>query len=208
MAPEVFEEISADPRLLYRHSVEQYHRMIAAGLVEEGAPYELLDGQVIRKLRNRQGEDSMTVGDEHVYVVMKLTEIGRRLSSHGCHLRAQQPVALPPFDEPEPDAAIVRGTIKDYRDHKPGPAEILCVIEVADASLRRDRTTKQRIYADAGIEEFLIVNLPDRVIEVYTEPHKGKGRYGQLATLTGKQKFSLPTGTTKRVVVSVSQILS
>jgi Uma2 family endonuclease len=106
-------------------------------------------------------------------------------------------VALPPFDEPEPDAAIVRGAIKDYRDHKPGPGDILCVIEVADASLRRDRATKQRIYADAGIAEYLIVNLPDRVIEVYTEPHKGKGRYGQLATLTA----------TKRLAVSVAQIL-
>jgi hypothetical protein len=65
MAPEVFEEISADPRLLYRHTVEEYHRMIGAGLIEEGAPYELLDGQVIRKLRNRQGEDPICGHEAH-----------------------------------------------------------------------------------------------------------------------------------------------
>ncbi len=43
-------------------------------------------------------------------------------------------------------------------------------VEVADETLRRDRTTKKRIYARAGIPVYWIVNLPERRIEVYTDP--------------------------------------
>jgi Uma2 family endonuclease len=147
----ILQEVADDPRLVYRYTVDDYHRMIEEGTLEEGAPFELLDGQVVRKLRNATGEDPITVGDDHRVAVLRLGKLDRKFEKLGCHVTTQQPLALPPFDEPEPDGAIVRGTIDDYTNRKPGPADVLCVIEVADASLRRDRGYKQRIYADSGI---------------------------------------------------------
>ena len=44
------------------------------------------------------------------------------------------------------------------------------VIEVADATLQRDRTLKQRMYAVAGVPVYWIVNLPETQFEVYTGP--------------------------------------
>ena len=44
------------------------------------------------------------------------------------------------------------------------------MVEVADTSLRRDRGTKQRVYARARIPVYWIANLPERRFEVYTEP--------------------------------------
>jgi len=44
------------------------------------------------------------------------------------------------------------------------------VVEVADASLNRDRTIKKRLYAAAGIAVYWIVNLVDSQVEVYTDP--------------------------------------
>ncbi|NLX96074.1 MAG: hypothetical protein GXY83_07850 [Rhodopirellula sp.] len=41
------------------------------------------------------------------------------------------------------------------------PAAVLCVIEVADASLHHDRTVKQQIYADSGLPQYIILNLPE-----------------------------------------------
>jgi hypothetical protein len=35
-------------------SVERYHRMIAAGILPEGAPIELIDGLLVRKDRSDQ----------------------------------------------------------------------------------------------------------------------------------------------------------
>jgi len=44
------------------------------------------------------------------------------------------------------------------------------VVEVADSTLRSDRQVKTRIYARAGLPDFWIVNLVDRVVEVHREP--------------------------------------
>jgi Uma2 family endonuclease len=50
----------------------------------------------------------------------------------------------------------------------------LLVVEVSYSSLRYDRGIMRRIYAEAGIPEYWIVNLVDRVVEVYSEPKGGK----------------------------------
>ena len=151
-------------------TVEQYHRMIEGGIVEEGEPFELLNGCLVRKDRSAAGEDEMTVGNAHAWVVIKLGKLGRQLEKLGCHMRTQQPVTLPPYDEPEPDGVIAKGSEDDYRDRRPGASDVLCVIEVADASLNRDRRAKLRAYAGAGIPQYVIINLVDRVCEIYTEP--------------------------------------
>jgi Uma2 family endonuclease len=44
------------------------------------------------------------------------------------------------------------------------------VIEVAGASLRKDRILKSEMYAEAGVTEYWVVNLRDRVVEVQTHP--------------------------------------
>src|SRR3954469_25925940 len=90
-------------------TVEQYHRMIDQGILAEGEPFELLDGFLVRKDRSPSGEDPMTVGLEHVWSVKKLAKLDGKLGKLGCHMQTQQPVSLPPYDEPEPDGAVVLG---------------------------------------------------------------------------------------------------
>jgi hypothetical protein len=102
---------------------------------------------------------------------------------------------------------LVRGVEDDYAGRHPGAADVLCVIEVADASLRRDRGPKLAVYANNGIENYFIINLPDRVIECYSGPVPGKGSYRHLVTLTRRDKVELPAGRGKRVVVPVKQLL-
>jgi Uma2 family endonuclease len=46
----------------------------------------------------------------------------------------------------------------------------LLVVEVADSSLRFDRRRKLSLYARGGIEDYWIVNLIDRLLEVYRAP--------------------------------------
>src|SRR5438105_12065286 len=169
MAMTIFQELLEDPRLAYGLTVDKYHEWIASGAIEEGAPYELLHGQLVHKIRSIAGEDPTTVGPPHATAITRLGDLSARFKRCGCHIRLQSPVPMPPFDEPEPDAAIVRGTNDDYVEHHPGAADVFCVIEVADASLPRDRGYKQQIYANAGIRTYIIINLADRVIAVYTQ---------------------------------------
>jgi Uma2 family endonuclease len=200
---ELFDERTRPLRL----TIDQYRQLMESGVIEEGEPYELLDGTVVRKDRSALGEDPMTVGDAHPYVVLKVGDLSGRLKRHKCHMRTQQPISLPPRNVPEPDGAIVVGTQEDYKKRTPGVGDVLCVIEVADASLRRDRTTKQSIYANAGLPVYFIFNLADRVLELYTRPLKGKGRYADRRTLTLKESVHFPMADGKELPVPLRRLM-
>jgi Uma2 family endonuclease len=92
----------------------------------------------------------------------------------GWEVRPQGPIALDSRSEPEPDVSVVRGRPRDYRDAH--PTSPVLVIEVALASLKLDRTRKSRAYARAGVPEFWIVNLVDRVLEIHRDPGRLEDR--------------------------------
>jgi Uma2 family endonuclease len=202
----IVQELAAHPELLYRHSVEEYHEMIANGSVAEGEPFELLDGQIVRKIRSANGEDIMTVGVEHALIVSRLARMTTAFEPRGCHIRSQQPITIPPRDEPEPDGAVVRGGLEDYTSRHPSPADVFCVVEVADTSLPRDRGYKLQLYAGAGIGMYVIVNLVDHIVEVYENPVAGSGSYALVRNYTRDESFSLPTVTGEPVVVPVERM--
>jgi Uma2 family endonuclease len=86
----------------------------------------------------------------------------------GFHARVQQPLTLPDDSEPEPDIAIVPGDPRDYVASHPTTAPL--VVEVSESTLRYDQNTKGSLYAAAGLQEYWIVNLVDRQLEVYRKP--------------------------------------
>jgi len=173
--------------------VEQYHRTISTGILEEGAPIELLNGSLARKDRSAAGEDPITVSPIHALIVTLLGERAPDFTRQGCHIRIQQPISLPPLDKPEPDAAIIRGQARNFSDHLPAAGDILAVIEVADSSLRADRTTKLAIYARAAVPLYIIINIPERLFEFHSRPLPKSGCYGAAETFTAKQTILLPT---------------
>jgi len=147
----------------YRLSVHQYERMGDAGILTEEDRVELLDGNLVRK---------MTKGQPHTAAIVETRDALLRVLPSGWHLQQEGAVRIPPFDEPEPDLAVVRAKSRDYVALKrpPEPQEISMVIEVAGASLGRDRGEKLRAYARGGIPTYWILNLVDRRLEVYTKP--------------------------------------
>jgi Uma2 family endonuclease len=207
MPPELLKELLDDRTTVLRLRVEKYHRMIDAGFFADAEPFELLDGILVRKDRSAAGADPMTISNHHAWAVKKLAKLSRKLERFGCHMQTQQPVALPPFNEPEPDGAIVLGVEDDYEDRPPGAADVTCIIEVSDASLRRDRTAKLQIYAGAGIGQYVIVNLPDRMVEVYSKPLPRKRRYDERVILPVGRKVELAAARGKRLAVAVETLL-
>ncbi|HEX8914956.1 MAG TPA: Uma2 family endonuclease [Humisphaera sp.] len=199
--------VAVRPRPKVRLTVDQYHRMIKLGVLEEGVPIELLDGQLVWKDRSASGADPMTVGDQHTWVIEAANDLNPKFNRQGCYARIQQPVTLPPHHEPEPDVLIVRGSRTDYAGRKPSPADVLCVIEVADSSLARDRGRKLKIYANAGLPLYVIFNLPDRSAEVYEEPVVGRGRYARSTTFSLRDKLTFPTAKGKGVTVTVKSLM-
>jgi len=154
----------ADPSLtlddLYRLSVDEYEQMGRAGLLED-ARVELIDGLLVQK---------MPPDPPHVSVVELTRAALQPFLPAGWHFREEKPVRLPKFNMPEPDLVIVRGTIRDYLDHHPGPDEVALLVEVAYSSITRDRKAKLAVYAGSGIAEYWIVNVTEEKLEVYSDP--------------------------------------
>ncbi len=156
-APEFAENAGFRP-----FTLDEYHQMISAGILLDGEPVELLEGWMIKK---------MSHGTPHDAILQALYKRLLRLAPDGWDVRGQSAITLPDDDsEPEPDFAVVRGDESTYRNRHPGPADIGIVVEVAHSSLRVDRVGKARIYARAGIAVYWVVNVAEKVIEVYTNP--------------------------------------
>lgn len=172
-------------------TIEQYHEMIEKGIVPEDSTVELLRGMLVRKDRSVIGEDPMGHSPLHKAVVALVTKLAARLDSDKHHVQIQLPISCPPDGEPEPDASIVRGAPRDYLDRLPGPSDVTCVIEAAHSSLERDREDKLPIYAAAGIPQYVIVNLQNNTLEVYTDPDVSSEQYRTKTTIDRGGSVSL-----------------
>jgi Uma2 family endonuclease len=122
-------------------------------------PYELLEGNLVHK---------MSRGTPHDAALQALFERLLRVLPAGGDVRGQSAVTL--TGNSEPDLAVVRGDENTYRTRHPGPADIGLLVEVADSSLLIDRHDKGRIYARERIPVYWVMNVVDKVVEVYTQP--------------------------------------
>jgi Uma2 family endonuclease len=61
-----------------------------------------------------------------------------------------------------------------YKERAAWAEDALLVVEVADTSLAYDRSTKLRLYAQAGIPEYWVVDCAAETVEV----HRGPGPEG------------------------------
>jgi len=146
------------PRLR-RWTRAEYDRLIAAGIFQPGEPVELLGGELMV---------SEPQGSAHFTAIGLVEDALRAALGPGWLIRTQGPLALAEDSAPEPDIAVTRGTRRDFsREHPSLPA---LVVEVAESSLALDREHKGSLYARAGVAEYWILNLIDRLLEVYREP--------------------------------------
>ena len=143
---------------LYQWKRKDYDRLVELGAFDR-EPVELIGGQLIV---------AEPKGSYHTTSVDRVDDAFRAALREGWIVRNEKPIALDDDSEPEPDVAIVPGGRADYRDVHPGRPAL--VIEVADSSLAFDRLDKGSLYARGGVTDYWIVNLIDRVVEIYRDP--------------------------------------
>lgn len=204
----VLDDLSRGIGRLEPLSVDQYHRMIALGILKEDDPLELIDGILVRRDRQDSKGGDMPQGERHSSTVGQLGEVlTLQCVPLGCHPRIQLPLPLPPIDEPEPDLCIVRGRAREYLGRFPDRGEVLIVIEVADSSLAYDEKTKQRLYAASKLPVYVIVNLQEDSIAVYSQPVSEEQRYAQLTKYHRGETAVLNLGELGQVLLPVEDVL-
>jgi Uma2 family endonuclease len=79
---------------------------------------------------------------------------------------------------PRPDVCVIAGAIRDFADNHPTTAGL--VVEISEGTLRKDRTIKASLYAQASFPDYWIVNLVDRQLEVHRNPGPDSSRRGRF----------------------------
>lgn len=161
-------------------TVGDYHKMIDAGVFVGDQNYELIEGEIIKK---------MTVGDYHISCVNRLNRIFSRNCGDDVIVSIQNPVIISDISEPEPDVTLLKFREDFYASGKATPEDVLLLIEVSDSTVTYDRKTKMKLYAEAGIEESWLVNLPRQILEIYSDPQDGKYK---LVRKAGKNESVSP----------------
>jgi hypothetical protein len=168
--------------------------MVQQGIIPEDSTVELLHGSLVYRDRFDLKGGEIVEGLGHNYVISALAELASRINNADRHLRTQSTLICSDKHAPIPDAVILRGPRTDYRDHLPTAADAYCVIEVADSSCERDAGEKLFGYAQAGIEQYIIINLRNRTAEVHTNPAPAAGTYPPPQIVKSDEVLGLRSG--------------
>lgn len=135
--------------------------MADAGIFGGNDRLELIDGEIF---------EMTPIGPFHAECVRRLTKLlVQRVGNHA-EVSVQNPIQLGPQTELYPDIALLQVRQHGYRQSHPMPQDILLLIEAGDTSFQTDRATKIPRYAQAGIPEVWLIDLPGSEVHVYTEP--------------------------------------
>jgi Uma2 family endonuclease len=145
------------PAGVHRFSVEDVYAMTAAGLFEENARIELVQGVLV---------DMVPIGAEHDGAVEWLNRHFAGVPDRAWRVRIQS-VLLVEGGYVLPDLSIVESLPRSRQ-----PTSALLVVEVAHTSQARDRD-KARDYAAADVPDYWIVDLLARTVTVHRCPLAG-----------------------------------
>lgn len=177
MATETVSETATDPQRR-RWTLAEYHQLADTGMFD-GQRVELVEGDVLVMSPQKH---------RHAVSLSLTCDVLRDVFGGDYWIRSQMPLSLGTTSEPEPDVAVLRGAPRDYSQH---PDSALLIVEISDTTLSSDRDKKATLYANAGIEDYWIVNLVNRQLEVFRNPQPGeKAHYAESVIVDETKKIA------------------
>lgn len=137
--------------------------MVETGILREDDRVELVYGVIREMSPTNRAHALATIMIRQVFAD-GLTGRASVYEEKPLHLEALSSV-------PEPDICVCSNP--DLRAYGTDSTRALLVVEVADATLTYDLTTKSKLYAEATIPEYWVVDLRHEVVHVFREPRGG-----------------------------------
>lgn len=162
-------------KILAKWSIDDYHRMIDAGILND-RNVELLSGEIV--------ESGVPESPFHTVYGEGLANYLRTRLKDRAWVSEARPITLPD-SEPEPDIAVVRLPWFQYSQHHPYSEDIFWLIEISDSTLSKDLNQKKQLYAQASILEYWVVDVKAKTVIVFREP-EGISYRIELEYSTGK----------------------
>lgn len=137
----------------------EVRRMSEAGLFPNDERYELLFGELVKKMGMKR---------PHAGVLLLLDALLRAIFGNGWVLRVQLPFIADDESEPEPDMAVIEGSVSDaFAEH---PRQAALIVEVSDSTLAFDLGAKAALYAQSGVEDYWVIAINHRLVYVHRTP--------------------------------------
>jgi Uma2 family endonuclease len=141
-----------------RWTCDAFHDLCRTG-VFSGRKAILIDGVIITMARPNPPHNTG----------LNLTQdLLRAIFTAGYHVRKQQAFEVGTNNDPGPDLAVVPGSIRD--DTNKQATSAVLVVEVSDTTLFMDTTTKAELYATAGVRDYWVIDVEDRLLLVFRDP--------------------------------------
>ncbi len=161
-------------------TIAEYDRWIERGL---------FDGLSRRRIELIHGElrEMSPAGPFHEELIRYLTRWSVRNVPENVEVSVQCGVTLDELESvPEPDIAWIRQG--NYRQRRPKSNDVLLIIEIADSSRDYDLGEKLELYAEARIQEYWVVDVPNACVDAFRNP--GKRRYRVHKSYSTAQSIS------------------
>jgi Uma2 family endonuclease len=143
---------------------------LAQSQILDGEQYELLEGEILRKMKNPPHILVFTLTFQWLSGVFGML-----------YCQAEGPIIPSNIDEemslPEPDIAVLTRPLNSER---PTPSEVRLVVEIADSTLSRDLGQKATLYARAGIPEYWVVDIANRRLHIHLSPNSTTGEWKSI----------------------------
>jgi Uma2 family endonuclease len=160
-------------------TVDEYHRMWDAGIFPEEKRFELIRGEIF---------EMPGAKPPHSGRVNRLNHLFPSRLGESVIVSVQNPSSIDDYSEPVPDVSLLKPRQDFYSGSHPLPSDVLLLVEISHTTLRFDTKIKAPLYAEAGIAEYWVLNIPENVLEVRTEPMNG--RYTKLAIFKAGESVS------------------
>jgi Uma2 family endonuclease len=176
-------------------SVDEYDRMVEAGILGKEDRVELIEGEIL---------EMSPIGDRHAACVDRAALLLLPPLVGESIVRIQGPIRLGDYSKPQPDLILLRYDRGFFVARGPVTRDAHLVIEVSDSSIRYDRGSKLRVYARHGVREIWIEDLTTDTLLVFRDPAGNTYR----TELTLKPGDSISPQAFPHVVLSVSSLLN
>lgn len=151
-----------------RWSAKEFYRLLDLGFFN-GQRVQLIEGEILQ----------MAAQKNFHALGIKLTEDAlNAVFGPNFWVRVQMSLDLTPYSVPDPDLAVIPGSPRANATLT-NPTTALLIVEVSLTTLYFDRRVKSSLYAKVGIEDYWVLNLVQRQLEIRRKPVPDSSqRYG------------------------------
>ena len=145
-------------------TVDEYHRLGEAGVLDEDARVELVDGRIV---------EMPPIGPRHMFNVNRLNQLFMLRLLGRMVLSIQNSVTFGRRLERQPDVTLLDPHADDpdyYKTNRPTPVDVLLIVEVSDSTLQTDLVEKAKQYAEHGVADYWVADLQGDQVWVHREP--------------------------------------